>query len=93
MRSNCQIDLRTNYDNVSENLKRLQENFRLELAAAIEAHVAKIEEISDEMQRLVSENEAFRKQLALNNIEPGMASFSNKNELLISHRFKTNQHQ
>jgi hypothetical protein len=66
------IRLLTN--NAPENVKRLEQGFRLELAAAVEAHVSKIEEISDELQRLASENEAFRKQLAMNNIEPGRIS-------------------
>ncbi|CAO3679241.1 unnamed protein product [Umbelopsis ramanniana] len=53
-----------------ENVKRLQEGFLLELTASVEVHKAKIEEISEELQRLVSENEAFRNQLAYYNIEP-----------------------
>jgi regulator of replication initiation timing len=52
-------------------VKRLQEGFLLELTASVEVHKAKIEEISEELQRLVSENEAFRNQLAYYNIEPG----------------------
>ncbi|KAI9284087.1 hypothetical protein BC943DRAFT_381361 [Umbelopsis sp. AD052] len=53
-----------------ENVKRLQEGFLLELTASVEVHKAKIEEISEELQRLVSENEAFRNQLSYHNIEP-----------------------
>ena len=52
-------------------MKRLQEGFLLELTASVEVYKAKIEEISEELQRLVSENEAFRNQLAYYNIEPG----------------------
>ncbi|KAH8548130.1 hypothetical protein BGW37DRAFT_508359 [Umbelopsis sp. PMI_123] len=53
-----------------ENAKRLEERFHLELAAAVEVHKAKIEEISEELQRLVAENQAFRNHLASHNIEP-----------------------
>jgi regulator of replication initiation timing len=52
-------------------VKRLQEGFLLELTASVEVYKAKIEEISEELQRLLSENEAFRNQLSHHDIEPG----------------------
>lgn len=46
----------------------------MELAAEAAAYSAKMEEFSDEIQRLVTENEALRKQLAANNMEPSKCS-------------------
>jgi hypothetical protein len=51
-------------------MKKREEAFQLELATEIAAHSAKIEEFSDEIRRLVTENEARRGQLAAKNMEP-----------------------
>ncbi|KAJ2961512.1 hypothetical protein NQZ79_g3265 [Umbelopsis isabellina] len=53
-----------------EKMKKREEAFQVELAAEAAAHLAKMEEFSDEIQRLVTENEALRRQLAAQNIEP-----------------------
>ncbi|CAM0141887.1 unnamed protein product [Umbelopsis sp. WA50703] len=56
-----------------EKMKKREEAFQLELATEIAAHSAKIEEFSDEIRRLVTENEAIRGQLAAKNMEPTTA--------------------
>ncbi|KAG2174432.1 hypothetical protein INT43_004455 [Umbelopsis isabellina] len=53
-----------------EKMKKREEVFQVELAAEAAAYSAKMKEFSDEIQRLVTENEALRKQLAANNIDP-----------------------